>query len=103
MNINLNIDTKYNIGDEVYCIEYCYKYNDYYNNEMEWKVVTESDDRTPLLTSISEIQLISTQIRGGSYYNINYKVSDSGYYPEGTVFSSLDDAKAECERRNKLE
>ena len=45
MNININKETKFNVGDEVYAIDELDVYNDYYRNETEWKVLKEDYSR----------------------------------------------------------
>lgn len=94
--MNIQIDTKYNIGDEVYIIQLMDKYNDYYSNEQIFRIRGFFDNKDPKYI-IKEISVTKNY----SIHNlIEYQI-DKIIYHENDIFKTLDAAKEECERRNK--
>jgi len=97
--MNINMETKYSVGDKVYVIAEVAKYNDWYRNETKW-VVAEDTSKiawNPPLVPLEIEQIVIKYVRK---YKVLYEVQ--GYfYQEKDMFNTLEEAQTECKKRNK--
>lgn len=97
--MNINIETKYNVGDKVYTIIEVEKYNDWYRNETHWIVMEDKDKYyNELLTPLEIERIIINQYKKS--YEILYKIKNYTYSEE-YMFDTLEMAQNECKKRNK--
>lgn len=93
----INIQTKYNIDDEIYVITEIPKHNDWYCTEIIWTVETNDFDRRKFNSFKIETIFVKQH---KDYIEILYKVNGC-LYSEDKLFINLEDAKLECKNRNK--
>jgi len=98
--MNINIETKYSVGDKVFVIAETSKYNDWYRNETKWVVVEDTSQIAwnPPLIPLEIEKIVITQYSRS--YKLFYKVQDY-LYSEKDMFDILDDAQIECKKRTK--
>ena len=103
MNININKETKFNIGDEVYLIINNYIYNDWERNETEWQIFNDMN-RKPKKLKILEIGIeyyidIKNNENNKTYYRLKGLYCDK--YSEVQLFKTLEEAEQKCKELNK--
>ena len=94
----INIETNYNIGNEVYIIHNTSKYNDFYCTETEWQVVYHDSDFHNVRTLPFKIEKIVVN-QYLTKTKLLYEI-DGYLYTEDDMFVNLEDAKKECKIRN---
>lgn len=95
----INVETNYNINDEVYIIHNTSKYNDFYCTETEWQVVYHDSDFYKIRISPFKIERI---VVNQSLMKTKLLYEIDGYlYTKEDIFINLEDAKEECKIRNK--
>ena len=103
MNININKETKFNIGDEVYLITNNYIYNDWERDETEWQIFNDMN-RKPKKLKILEIGIeyyidIKNNENNKIYYRLKGLYCDK--YSEVQLFKTLEEAEQKCKELNK--
>ena len=102
INMNISIETKFNVNDKVYFIEYRCKYNDYYNDEMWWKVGSDFDDRKAELHIVKAIEIRATyKNNSDKTIEIYYLLDNNVWYQESLLFYNLEEAENKCKEKNK--
>jgi len=90
------VESKYNIGDEVFILVEEDRYNDYYSNEQIWRLKGNSDDYDETKLVISEVVVKEHRSSSTIMYSTGY-----AYYSENDIFTDLKDAEEEKDRRNE--
>lgn len=102
MVIDIKQNTKFNINDKVYYIEYVPKYNDLYHNEMLWKVGSDYDGRNPIIHKIKKIRIEKEYYENNEEkLSIFYLLDDNRWYEETLLFTTVEEAKQACIKRNE--
>lgn len=91
MKGNMEVKTKYNIGDKVFIVSREFKYGDSYIPDITWRV--KGNDNYTL--EISKVLIRGTDDKS----EINY-VIDCSQRIEDDVFIDIEKAQKECVRRN---
>ena len=98
--MNINIETKYSVGNKAYVIAEVVKYNDLYRNETKWVVAEDTSEISwnPPIVPLEIEKIVITQYARS--YKLFYKVQDY-LYDEKDIFDTLEDAQMECKKRTK--
>lgn len=86
----MTIETKYNIGQEVYVI---YEYYDTGKQKAQWKIEEYPHE-------IRNIKTKTSCIKGNLKTYISYRLRLIGWFVEENVFDTYEKAKEEVDRRN---
>jgi len=97
LEINITIETDFNIDDDVFVITQIAKYNNLYRNETIWAVETDDFDRRRHSPFKIKGRIIE---QFGRKPIVFYKVYNY-LYKETEMFKDLDSAVAECKKRNE--
>jgi len=94
--MKIELETKHDVGDLVYIIHECNRYNDYYSNETMWEVLDDGEHRnneTPF-----EIEnIIIKQYEKKAYISYEFKNIVTN---ELNMFYNAESALEECRIRN---
>jgi hypothetical protein len=94
----INIETSYNINDLVYVIYKDSLNNDFFCNELVWRVMTDKSWKENLVPFKIDNIIITQKLNNAK---VEYEIDDY-IYTEKELFRNLEAAQKECEVRNKL-